>query len=347
MPIQRPVQKNRMSSQKAFLIQLIKKNSFIFGLLGAVLVAFLFPEMGAAEGPLKAGLLTKLGVMVIFFLQGLSLKTRELAMGMRDFRIHGFVQAWIFLISPVVFVPAGLLLKISGQPETAAGFFFLALIPTTISSAVAFSSAARGNVAAAIFNTTLSNVLGVFWVPTGCVLLFATTNPAGASLIGPLLLKLSWLILLPLVLGQILRPFLDGLPGYGRCKPAFKSVNHGIILFIVFSAFSESVLNDTWKAVPAGSVAALVLLTGLAVLLIHGGVWVSSGWVLTRREDRIAALFCGSQKTLAAGAPMAVAIFTDGDQLSHLNLSLVLLPLLCYHPIQLFLAAFLLPRLSR
>jgi sodium/bile acid cotransporter 7 len=336
-----------MSLQQAFLIQLIKKNPFIFGLLGAVLIAFLFPHLGAREGPLKAGLLTKLGVMVIFFLQGLSLKTRELASGMRDLRIHGFVQAWIFLVSPLILVPAGLILKAFGQPGLAAGFFFLALIPTTISSAVAFSSAARGNVAAAIFNTTLSNVLGVFWVPTGCVLLFATGSGTGGSLIGPLLLKLSWLILLPLLAGQLLRPFLNNLAWFNRVRPAFKSVNHGIILFIVFSAFSESVLNDTWGAVPTGSVVFLLLLTGLAVLLVHAGVWISSGWFLKRHEDRVTALFCGSQKTLAAGAPMAVAIFANGDQLAHLNLSLILLPLLCYHPIQLFLAAFLLPRLGK
>jgi sodium/bile acid cotransporter 7 len=336
-----------MSLQKAFLIELVKKNPFIFGLLGAVLIAFIFPQLGAREGPLRAGLLTKLGVMVIFFLQGLSLKTRELASGMRDVRIHGFVQAWIFLISPFILVPAGLLLRSFDQAGLAAGFFFLALIPTTISSAVAFSSAARGNVAAAIFNTTLSNVIGVFWVPAGCVLLFATSSATGSSLIGPLLVKLSWLILIPLFAGQLLRPALHRLSGFGRLSPHFKQVNHGIILFIVFSAFSESVLNDTWGSVPAGSVMFLLILTGLAVLLVHAGVWISSGWILKCHQDRVTALFCGSQKTLAAGAPMAVAIFANGDQLGHLNLSLILLPLLCYHPIQLFLAAFLLPRLTR
>jgi sodium/bile acid cotransporter 7 len=331
----------------SFPVQLVRKNPFVFGLLGAVLLAFLFPELGAREGPLQAGFLSKLGVMMIFFLQGLSLKTGELASGLRNVRIHAFVQVWIFLICPLVLVPAGLLLKMGAQEDLAAGFFFLALIPTTISSAVAFTSAARGNVAAAIFNTTFANVLGVFWVPTGCVLIFATSGSNGSSLIGPLLLKLSWLILFPLIAGQVIRPLLDQRTWFTRIKPAFKSINHGIILFIVFSAFSESVLEDTWSAVPALSVGALLLLTGLTVLLIHGGVWLSSGWFLQAHEDRVAALFCGSQKTLAAGAPMVVAIFSDGAQLAHLNISLILLPLLCYHPIQLFLAAFLLPRLTR
>lgn len=333
--------------QNSLPVELVKKNPFIFGLFGAVVLAFLFPQLGAREGPLNAGFLSQFGVMIIFFLQGLSLKTHELASGLRNARVHGFVQAWIFLIIPFVLVPAGLVLRAAGQTGLAGGFFFLALIPTTISSAVAFTSAARGNVAAAIFNTTLANVLGVFWVPAGCVLIFATAGENQSGLIGSLLIKLTWLILLPLVTGLIIQPLLRDLPLFNRLKPAFKSVNHGIILFIVFAAFSESVLSDTWGTVPTGWLVVLLLMTLAAVLLIHTAVWWSSGWVLHNHADRVTALFCGSQKTLAAGAPMAVAIFANGEGLAHLELSLILLPLLCYHPIQLFLAAVLLPRLTR
>jgi sodium/bile acid cotransporter 7 len=329
------------------VLQLLRKNTFVFALLGAVVVAFVIPELGAADGPLKAGLLSKAGVMIIFLLQGLSLKTRQLASGLGNIRIHGFVQAWIFFLSPVVLVLAGLAMRALSDNELGDGFFYLALIPTTISSAVAFTSAAEGNVAAAIFNTTLSNVVGVFWVPTGCLLIFSAGGGLQGQLIGPLLLKLAWLILLPLVVGQILRPFVHGQSWFGKVSPNFKLINHAIILFIVFSAFSQSVLNDTWNGVAGGSIFLLLVLTLVAVLLIHAGVWISSGWVLSSPADRKTALFCGSQKTLAAGAPMAVAIFASNGELGHLNLSLILLPLLCYHPMQLFLAAFLLPRLTR
>lgn len=327
-------------------LQQLKKNSFVLALVAAVGVAFLIPEAGAPEGPLRAGLVSKAGVMLIFFLQGLSLKTRQLAHGLGDLRIHGFVQAWIFLISPIVLVSAGLLMRGLGMDELADGFFYLALIPTTISSAVAFTSAAGGNVAAAIFNTTLSNVIGVFWVPTGCLILFAGGGGIQGQLIGPLLLKLAWLILIPLVAGQIVRPFVREKAFFTQVSPKFKLINHAIILFIVFSAFSRSVLNDTWATVPAGSILVLLALTVCAVLLVHGGVWLSGRWVFTDPADRRTALFCGSQKTLAAGAPMAVAIFAGNGAAGDANLSLILLPLLCYHPMQLFLAAFLLPRIA-
>ncbi|MEY3000400.1 MAG: hypothetical protein RL648_614 [Verrucomicrobiota bacterium] len=336
-----------MLSVKTILTQIRSLNPLIAGLLGAVLLAFLFPELGASDGPLKAAWLTKAGVIVIFFLQGLSLKTRELAQGVLDVRLHGFIHAWIFLLSPLVFLLAALVLHVSGQSGLAAGFLFIALVPTTISSAVAFASAAQGNVSAAIFNTTLSNIIGVFWVPSGCVLLFAANAGPAGDLIGPLLIKLCWLIVLPLFAGQLIGPFIGQWDWFKRLKPAFKNVNQAIILFIVFAVFSESVLNDTWATVPTGSLLLLFALNVVAVVVIHGAVWVSSGWLGFNHRDRVTALFCGSQKTLAAGAPMAVAIFTDGDQLSHLDTSLVLLPLLCYHPLQLFLAAFFLPILER
>jgi solute carrier family 10 (sodium/bile acid cotransporter), member 7 len=47
-------------------------------------------------------------------------------------------------------------------------------------------------------------------------------------------------------------------------------------------------------------------------------------------EDRIVAVFCGSKKTLAAGVPMARLIFGADP-----GLSLILLPLMIYHPLQL------------
>jgi len=326
---------------------MLKRNSFVLCLLGVVLLGFVFPELGAKEGPLKAGMVSRLGVMVIFFLQGLALQTRELAAGVRDLRLHGFIQMWIFVLGAAVLVCAGLLLKAGGQDALADGFFYLALVPTTISSAVAFTSTASGNVSAAIFNTTLSNVIGVFWVPLGCVFIFAAAGGLQADLVFSLLIKLSWLILLPLLVGQLLRPFLVDKPVFARVRPYFKTINNGIILFIVFSAFSESRLNDTWQAVSTGALGALIGLTALCLLLVHAGTWISSGWMFRDFRDRKAALFCGSQRTLAAGAPMALAIFSGNETLAASNLSLILLPLLCYHPMQLFLAAALLPRLPR
>jgi solute carrier family 10 (sodium/bile acid cotransporter), member 7 len=53
-------------------------------------------------------------------------------------------------------------------------------------------------------------------------------------------------------------------------------------------------------------------------------------------EDRIAAVFCGSKKTLASGVPMARLMFAG-----HPGLSLILLPIMIYHPLQLVVCGWL------
>jgi sodium/bile acid cotransporter 7 len=53
-------------------------------------------------------------------------------------------------------------------------------------------------------------------------------------------------------------------------------------------------------------------------------------------------MFCGSQKTLAAGIPMAQLIFAG-----HLGMGLILLPIMIYHPLQLILCSGLASRWAR
>ena len=60
------------------------------------------------------------------------------------------------------------------------------------------------------------------------------------------------------------------------------------------------------------------------------------------RAERIAALFCGSKKTLASGVPMARLIF--GAQPS---LAIILLPIMIYHPLQLLICGALANRWAR
>ena len=326
---------------------MLKKNGFVLALLGAILLAYVAPAIGASGGPIRAELISKAGVMVIFLLQGMTLKTRELAGGLRQLKIHGFIQLWIFVFSAIVLILTGLLMRVLSMDMLEGGFFYLALVPTTISSAVAFTSTAGGNVPSAIFNTTLANVIGVFWVPTGCLLLFAAGGGFPSELVLPMLWKVAQLILLPMLLGQLVRPFIYEMDGFRKVSPWFKLVNHGIIVFIVYAAFCQSFSSNAWNGISPLSVAVLLACTFAAVTVIHAGAWVSGRWVTNRHADRITVLFCGSQKTLAAGAPMAVAIFSQSGQLGQANLGLLLLPLLCYHPLQLLLAAMLLPKLSR
>jgi sodium/bile acid cotransporter 7 len=327
-------------------MRIIRENLFSLALFAVVGAAFAFPQLGAKDGPLHAGMLAKYGVMVIFFLQGLSLRTRELLAGMIDFRLHGFIQGWIFIGSAISLLPAYALLRLAGWPELADGVLFLALLPTTISSAVALTGAAGGNTPASIVSTALANVLGVFWVPLACVLLFASSGVSTTGLVLPMLLKLAEWILMPMACGMLLRPLLQRHAAFPKVQKRFKVVNNSIILFIVWSAFSESILGNAWSGTPLSAFALLLLLIVASIAGIHFAVWHSFPLLLptAAHDKRISALFCGAQKTLAAGVPMAIAIFASTELQEHVALGPLLLPLMCYHPAQLLLAATLLPR---
>lgn len=328
------------------MIAFLKSQVFVLALFGVVLLAFVAPGLGAPEGPLKTPLTTQLGIMVIFLLQGLSLRTRELLRGLGDLRVTLLTQASIYLIAPVVMGSIWAVLRMSGFSTVADGFLYLALLPTTVTSAVALTTAAGGNAPAALFNCTLANVLGVFWVPVMAVLVFAASGEA-TQLIGPLLWKLTYLILIPLLIGQIIRPFVAEVRFYQQIRPHFTKINNSIVLYIVFAAFSRSVLNDSWSG--RDPVVLIVVLVGTitALLAMHGLNWQLSGFFLKDRSTRITVLFCGSQKTLAAGVPMGLALFGQGELASQNEVSLLLLPLMLYHPLQLFLAAILIPRLQK
>src|SRR5207247_11368724 len=86
----------------------------------------------------------------------------------------------------------------------------------------------------------------------------------------------------------------------------------------------------------------LVVVTGVCVALFILVMLITSSASRAlgfTREDRIAAMFCGSKKTLASGVPMAKLIFG-----AHPGLGLILLPIMIYHPLQLMVGGVLAQR---
>ncbi|PMZ36333.1 bile acid:sodium symporter, partial [Pseudomonas sp. GW247-3R2A] len=82
--------------------------------------------------------------------------------------------------------------------------FYLCALPSTISSSVALTGSAGGNVPAAILNASLSSVLGIFLTPL--LVSLVVGSGAGGIDLGSTLLDLCAMLLVPLVLGQLLRP---------------------------------------------------------------------------------------------------------------------------------------------
>ena len=74
-----------------------------------------------------------------------------------------------------------------------------------------------------------------------------------------------------------------------------------------------------------------------------GGKGASLFPLLQRREERVTAMLCASQKTVALGIPLLKALLDDRPAL----LARVSAPLLLYHPLQLLVDSALAPALRR
>jgi len=319
---------------------LLRKHAFTLWLVAAVLLAVYFPEPASTGGFLRAQWTAQFGVALIFFLQGMSLPTRSLAAGYKPKRLHVFVLSWNYLWFPVVtgllLVPLSWLLT----PELCVGFWLLAILPTTVASAIAFTSLSGGDTSNAIFSTIFSNLLAVLVVPTIAVAYLASETAIEISLTG-IFVSLARLLVLPLIVGQVARQLLPVLAG--RIAGVAKLVSSGIILFIVHAAFAESISSGLLNELSL----ALCLGVGMGIvtvfLLTSVVIWWRSTWLHLQRAQQIAAFFCASQKSLVSGLPLASSILLAAPGV--VDPAMVLIPLICFHPVQLACAGLLTGRL--
>lgn len=307
-------------------------------MIAAVILAVLAPDVGRSGGYLRLDRVADVGIFLVFFLHGLGLKTEQLLSGAARWRLHLLIQSSIFVLFPLLGLGLNAMFGRSVPPSLVLGFFYLCALPSTISSSVAMTGAARGNVPAAIFNATLSSLLGIVLTPL-VLNLVASTTGQGLPL-GPAVRKLATLLLLPLLVGQLLRPLIGAW--FARYKEYTNKVDRSVILLLVLNSFSDSVRSGIFKsygpqvlgitAVGASLILACALwFTKTVARLLHFDI-----------EDEIAAVFGGSKKTLASGVPMAKLLFGARP-----DLGAIVLPIMIYHQIQLFVCSILAERYAR
>ena len=307
---------------------------FLFGLAAAAALGTLLPCSGAAETAFKV--LLFIAIAVMFFMQGVKLSRAAVIAGMTHWRVHIAILACTFVLYPVL----GLVLRAIAGPllpeQLWMGVIFLCLLPSTVQSSIAYVSIARGNVAAAVCAATASNLLGIFITPVLAALLLHTEGG------GPSLSE-AWKIgantLAPFVLGQILLPHLAAWAS--KNKSLLNLSDRGAILLAVYIAFSAAALQGVWSAIPPQSMAWLLGLEALMLAAMLLVAFYGARALSFAKEDEIAILFCGSKKSLATGAPMASVLFPAA------TLSVVVIPLVIFHQIQLVTAAFIARRYAR
>ena len=304
---------------------------FLIGMLLAVVVASIAPEVGRSQGVLHLGLVTDLGVLGLFFLHGMGLSMDSLKDGASRWRLHLLVQGTTYLWFPIWWAILMVILARWIPHDLQMGFFYLAALPSTVSSSVAMTALARGRVAAAVLNATLSTLIGVFLTPL-LVSLVMGGQTGHEFHVGHTMLKVAQMLLLPFAVGHLLRPWL--LPLFVRIKPVTNIFDRLVIVLLVWSAFSDSVADGLWSRHGVG----LLVLTLAGVLLFLIPTLFLSQWVARRLgfdvEDEIVAVFCGSKKTMASGMPMAKLLFGGSAVMG-----VLILPIMVYHQVQMFVCS--------
>ncbi|SIR43106.1 solute carrier family 10 (sodium/bile acid cotransporter), member 7 [Rhizobium sp. RU20A] len=304
-------------------------DTFTLLLVATVVLASFLPIAG--EPAEWFGLATNLAIALLFFLHGARLSTDVVVAGFLHWRLQSFILAVTFVVFPLLGLLLGLLSPWLIPPALYLGLLYVCVLPSTVQSSIAFTSIAGGNVPAAICAASASNILGMFLTPALVAVLFTAGGHVGVSL------EMIWKILLqlfaPFVLGQILQPFIGNW--IRARKSLLAPVDRGSILMVVYLAFSNAVIEGIWSNV---STADLALVIGLDIALLVIVLLITtfaSKLFGFSREDRIAAIFCGSKKSLASGVPMAGVIFAGQ------SVGAIVLPLMLFHQIQLMVCAWL------
>ncbi|WP_371674341.1 bile acid:sodium symporter family protein [Streptomyces sp. NBC_00289] len=306
---------------------------YILLLLGTVGLAALLPARGTGAD-VASGASTA-AIAFLFFLYGARLSTREALDGLRHWRLHTTVLACTFVVFPLLGLAARGLVPVLLTQPLYQGLLFLTLVPSTIQSSIAFTSIARGNVPAAICAGSFSSLVGIVLTPLLAAVLLGNS---GGGFSADSLVKIVLQLLVPFLAGQVLRRWIGDF--VTRHKKVLGLVDRGSILLVVYTAFSEGMVQGVWDQVSPSRLAGLLVVEAVLLAVMLALTWYGARALRFGREDRIAIQFAGSKKSLAAGLPMASVLFGA-------HASLAVLPLMLFHQMQLMVCAVIAKRRAR
>ena len=309
---------------------------FLMAIMAAILLAWIKPSWGVSESDLSLEKLTGYGVSVIFFFYGLTLSFQKLKAGLADWRMHIIVQLSTFVLFPLLLIA---IKPFFGDEANLLwiSIFYLASLPSTVSSSVVMVSVAEGNVPAAIFNASISSLLGIFITPLWMGLFLESAH--GEFDLSGIILKLVVQVLLPVVVGILLHSRLGAFAEKNRSR--LKFFDQSVILLIIYVSFCQSFYHHVFDDV---SITDLLLLGAGMIALFLSVVGLMnriSKWFNLKRENRITVLFCGSKKSLVHGTVMSKVLFAQSA-----STGMILLPLMLYHALQLILASIIAQRMA-
>lgn len=312
----------------------LRLDPYILAIMAMVAVAALVPARGSGKEVLDV--VVHAAIALLFFIYGARISPQAVWTGITHWRLQGLVFGTTFIVFPLIGLGVVTLTRGHLDSSLAIGLMFVCLLPSTVQSSIAFTSIARGNVAAALCCASISNLAGVVITPLLATMLLSTGS-GGLSLdaVGDIALQ----ILLPFVVGQCSRPLIGNW--LSRRKTLTMLVDRGSILLVVYSAFSAGVVAGIWSQVTPQSLGLVVFLDLVMLAIVLVFTTMASRLLRFSVEDEIAIVFCGSKKSMASGLPMANILFPAA------TVGLIVLPLMLFHQMQLMVCAALARRYSQ
>lgn len=309
------------------------RGNFTLALVATVIVASLLPCRG--QTAVTADWIANIAISLLFFLHGAKLPRGAIVAGATHWRLHLVVLLSTFGLFPLLGLALKPVLSPLVTPALYTGVLFLCTLPSTVQSSIAFTSIAKGNVPAAVCSASASSMIGIFLTPVIASVMIVNQNAGSiSSLHGVWNIVLE--LFVPFIAGQLLRPWIAG--SLERRISVLKYVDQGSILLIVYTAFSEAVVEGLWHQTPVAALGGLVVVDAVllaAALLVTG---FAAKWLGFSKADQTTIVFCGSKKSLASGIAVAKVLFP-----LH-TVGAVVLPLMLFHQIQLMVCAVLAQR---
>jgi sodium/bile acid cotransporter 7 len=311
-------------------------DGFLVMLIATLLLATFIPVRGSAVPWLDRA--SMVAITFLFFIHGAKLSREAILAGAGAWRLHLRVLAVTFALFPL----AGLALSRSLgpllDPVVGTGILFLCVLPSTVQSSIAITAMARGNVPAAVCSASLSNLVGILVTPALAVLLIRTVS-SGDSIFLSALERIATTLLIPFILGHLARPLIGTF--IDRHRDLVMRTDRIAILLAVYAAFSAAVVERLWQRLSAGDLFTILLLDAILLVCALTAARLLARFASMAAEDEATLVFCGSQKSLASGVPMAAALFPAAQ------VGLLILPLMIFHQLQLIVCAAMAQRYAR
>lgn len=278
---------------------------------------------------------------LILFLMSSTLQNDKLV---KSFRSPGPVLWGMtvnFILLPLATLP---LLRWQRTEDFRIGLLVATAVPSTLAAASVWTRKAKGNDAISLLVTILSNgicfLVTPLWLQVG---LGSTVNLEARDLIFKLFLS----ALVPITVGQVVRLHKGFRAFADHGKAAFGALAQVCILLIILwgsvqggASLRRNAGVNLGPGLGAGPVAVVwgsCILLHLAAAAV--ALWGARFWKFSR-EDSVAVVFAGSQKTLPIGIFVA-------EFMMRLGYPFATLPMLMYHSSQLLIDTLFVDPLSR